>query len=112
MSFSGEPQEIDVILWNSLERKNAPFTMSTGNSSGFSLIELAIILLIAGIIMTPALMNYQIYYKERQVSTTTRNIDQVKRALQKYAALYGCYPVPGNPSAATTDVTFGQEAIA
>src|SRR5207237_301543 len=111
ISFSGEPQEVDVILRNSLKRKNAPFNMPTGKPSGFSLIELAIILLIAGIIMTPTLMNYQLYYKERQVSTTTRDIGLVKRALQKYASLYGCYPLPGNPAAASTDVTFGQEAI-
>jgi prepilin-type N-terminal cleavage/methylation domain-containing protein len=80
--------------------------------SGFSLIELAIGLLIVGLITAPMLTEYAAW-KNSQISNFTKgNAFTVKNALMKFALNNGCYPVPATPGIASSNAAFGVEAIA
>jgi prepilin-type N-terminal cleavage/methylation domain-containing protein len=83
-----------------------------GTSRGFSLIEVAFGLIIIGVIMTPLIMGYGIYLKQRQIDISTGDIGLVKAALQRYVILNGCYPLPAAPGAGSGNGAFGQEAVA
>jgi prepilin-type N-terminal cleavage/methylation domain-containing protein len=83
----------------------------TNRSHGFSLIEVAVGLLIISIIITPMIVTYNLYIKERQITTSTGNIGLFKTALQRYVIRYGCYPLPATPGVTSANATFGQEAV-
>lgn len=77
------------------------------NSDGFSLIEVAIGLLIIGIIMAPMLDEYAAYKNSLIVDTTKGNSSVIQDALQKYAVNTGWYPAPASPGVNSTNVNFG-----
>lgn len=81
-------------------------------SDGFSLIEVALGLLIIGIIIAPMLNEYAIYKNSLIVGTTKSDISTVKEALLKYAINTGWYPAPAAPGLNSTDVNFGVQSVA
>ena len=85
---------------------------STNRNRGFSLIEVAIGILIIGIIMGPMITAYSIYLKQHALDVSRNNTGAARVALQRYVTHYGCYPLPGNPGVTSTNATFGQEAVA
>src|ERR1039458_6623434 len=81
----------------------------TDKSHGFSLIEVAIGLLIIGIIIAPMMDAWAVYKKQQEYSLTTGNLATIKTALQKYVLNTGTYPAPGDPGLASANANFGQE---
>ena len=80
------------------------------NAAGFSLIEVAIGLMIIGLLMTPLIQGYKQYLLGKQVSDTKAVITTVQSAMVKYVAKYGRYPLPSDPDIAVGAAGLGQEA--
>ncbi|HNQ92826.1 MAG TPA: prepilin-type N-terminal cleavage/methylation domain-containing protein [Alphaproteobacteria bacterium] len=79
-------------------------------SDGFSLIEVAIVLLILGILIVPAIYLYNIGIQTQRHSQKEASIKAATMALTKYALLHGRYPIPADPGIAMGAPTFGHSA--
>jgi type II secretory pathway pseudopilin PulG len=62
--------------------------------AGFSLIEVAVTLLIIGLILGALIVPLTTQVSQRNVSATTRTLDEIKEALLGYAAASGRLPCP------------------
>ncbi len=78
-------------------------------SSGFSLIEVSILLMILGILMVPFIRLLDLEMQDKIWSETSENPMVVRNALQKFALAYGRYPVPARRSASPGDADYGRE---
>jgi prepilin-type N-terminal cleavage/methylation domain-containing protein len=67
---------------------------------GFTLIELCIVLIISGLLLTAGLRAFNIYLRQQQVSETKSNIAAIQEALDGYAQANGHYPCPAPIDAA------------
>ena len=76
---------------------------------GFSLIEVALGLLIIGIIIGPMMAQYASWKNSQKIDLTNGNGDTVRAALREYALNNGCYPLPATPNVNSTSAAFGQE---
>ena len=93
--------------------KGKAYIMAIRNKrDGFSLIEVAIGLLIIGLIIGPMMMQYGSWKNSQKIDLSKGNEDTVKSALMQYALNKGCYPLPAIPSVNSTSVNFGQETVA
>jgi len=71
--------------------------------AGFSLVELAIVLLITGILMSAGLSLLTVKRDAAQWETTKRNQDSIKQALINYLGKNQRLPCPANPIATPID---------
>lgn len=74
-------------------------------SSGFTLIELAIIILIAGILSIPLIQMYANYVVEKDVDTTKTRIIDAGRAISLSSTIR--YPCPSDRSLPPTNANYG-----
>lgn len=79
-------------------------------NDGFSLIEVAIGLLIIGLIVGPLIEEYAIWKNDQIRNLTNGNGHTIESALMKYALNAGCYPVPADPNQNTANANAGKEA--
>lgn len=79
------------------------------DEKGLSLIEVAMVLLIAGILTVPMVDLYTIYKETEKTEVTKNNITDVRNAVNKFAVKEGRYPIPASVSAVQGDVGFGHE---
>ncbi len=79
--------------------------MRKANSRGFSLIELAVVMVIIGILLVGILSAYTVQMRKQQVDTTRNNIVDAREALEKFAKDYGFYPCPADPGSTSTVAT-------
>ncbi|MDB5492028.1 MAG: hypothetical protein JWO78_1877, partial [Micavibrio sp.] len=79
------------------------FRDSSGHAreKGFTLIEIAIGMIIIGLLAVPYLQTYQAWKLKTITKETSDNASAVQSALAKYATRYGHYPLPANPSLAS-----------
>ncbi|MCK5374704.1 MAG: type II secretion system protein, partial [Alphaproteobacteria bacterium] len=77
---------------------------------GFTLIEIAAVLLISGISMMGIARFVNIYMKSAEHKTTIENLEMAYDALEEYAGLNGYYPCPANPEAAPGDSDYGRSS--
>ncbi|MBL4590126.1 MAG: hypothetical protein JKY11_08625, partial [Alphaproteobacteria bacterium] len=77
--------------------------------SGFSLIELAMLLVILGLLLTPFLHFLSLDRHQRIVATTEGNLRIIDSALSKYAVRTGYYPRPAVRNLSRSAVGFGQD---
>lgn len=82
------------------------------SAAGFSLIEVAIGLMVIGLLMGPIIHTYNLYIKSRQISQSQAVVDVVNSALLKYYEKFGFYPAPAHPNLAETAANFGSPATA
>lgn len=83
--------------------------MKYRQSSGFTLIEVAIVLLVGGLLITmigAALTNY---VKQSEIKTTQQRLDHIDEALQLFLSLHGRYPCPARFNSEPDTVNFGVE---
>ena len=88
-----------VIRW--INKKRA-------NSTGFSLVEFSIVILISGILLTSGIRAYKIYEEKKQVYKTREAMDTVLDALNRYMANYERYPCPASLTLGPSSGWFGQ----
>lgn len=82
---------------------------SIKHEGGFSLLEAALFLLIAGIIAAPMLEAYNQYLANRQNSKTYTAGSTIQNAMTEFYELYGRYPCPADPGIAIGDPEHGME---
>lgn len=78
------------------------------NQKGFTLIEIAIVIIIAGILLAflgDALTNY---LKNNRIETTEYRLEQIKKSLSQYLSINGSYPCPASRNLAADAANFGQ----
>lgn len=62
------------------------------NQEGFSLIEIMVVMFIAGIMMGVAVISYNTYTKMASTSATKTNLKTIKNAINIYKMQTGVYP--------------------
>lgn len=78
-------------------------------SKGFTLVELAVALLIVGLLMASALIPLSAQIEVRNVADTRRTVDQVKDAIIGFAQANGRLPCPANGASAAGTAGAGLE---
>lgn len=82
---------------------------SSGPQAGFSLVEMAFVMIIASL-MSLGLIKYYVLYKETQAVTHTREAVLVLNAsVRQFQTFFGRLPCPANPTLAPNDPNFGRE---
>ena len=74
---------------------------------GFTLIEVAIGLAILGILTIPVVQGYKLYLAEKIITESSSRLSTIQSALQKYAIMYGHYPIPAERNLGMGDAGFG-----
>lgn len=77
--------------------------------SGFTLIEMAVVVIIAGMIMIPILQSYTIWQADKRYEVTRERISTLQTMITSYVASNNRYPCPANPILLPTDDNYGQE---
>jgi len=78
-------------------------------ASGFSLIEVAIAMMVIGILLAIALQTYNLYLQSKVTLEMRTDLETVESALSKYVYRYGRYPLPAPRNAALGSATIGRE---
>lgn len=78
--------------------------------SAFSLIELAVVLVILGILLAAGITMGQSAVKSAERLNTLERMAVIKQALDAYAARNGYLPCPGNPTTLATSASYGSES--
>lgn len=76
---------------------------------GFSLIQLAIVLTVAGVLISGFLQLYKIEEKRRLMAKTDYAIFTVTDSLSKYLSRNGRYPCPARTDRSASDEDYGEE---
>ncbi len=76
---------------------------------GFSLIELAIVIIISGVLFAAAVTGYKNYFETSRVQKTQVKFDTITRAMDRFFEAYGRYPCPARLDLGPNDVDFGVE---
>jgi type II secretory pathway pseudopilin PulG len=79
------------------------------NSAGYSLIELATVMIIIGLLVAPMLAAYASYQKKLAFEVTDDNIALVSTAMGAYRAMNGRYPCPASLTADRESPDYGRE---
>ncbi len=77
--------------------------------NGFSILEIAIVLVIAGLLLTMLLPTYKIYQNSKDYNKTIEHMEMVQETLREYYGLNGHYPCPANPNSSTGSANYGRE---
>ncbi len=76
---------------------------------GFTLVEIAISLIILGVFITPLLVLYDQYNKKQQVETTHKNVQSAYARIEEFYHLNKRYPMPAPLDVASGAAGNGQE---
>ncbi len=76
---------------------------------GFSLIELALVLVMAGLVITPAISIYHQQSVEDDWDRTEAHVNSSTDELGRFRSIHGRYPCPASETAAPGDLTYGHE---
>lgn len=79
---------------------------------GFTLIEMAIVILIGGIMMSLFASALLSYMKKNEIITTQYRLEQIQTALDRYLRVNGRYPCPSDRRLGPDDTNFGREVAA
>lgn len=79
------------------------------NSNGFTLVELAIVIIITGLLMIPAFQMYDTYLYEKRVRETRDHLARIQTELAVFQIKKGRYPCPSDRSLSILSVDFGVE---
>lgn len=73
-------------------------SMTRPGQAGFSLLELAIVLLIVGVLMGGLIMPLSARMAQQKVDSTRQQLDQIRQALVGHALAHDALPCPATPS--------------
>lgn len=80
--------------------------------TGFTLLEVAIVLLISGILFSIGIMAYDLYSKNQKYAQTWKNMETIRNALAEYQIKTGFFPCPANPALGPADTGYGDASPA
>ena len=75
--------------------------------AGFTLLEIGIVLLLAGGTMLAAARAAKVYTINLQYDNTLENLRFAQNALDEFVGLNGFYPCPADPTLDSTQVNYG-----
>jgi prepilin-type N-terminal cleavage/methylation domain-containing protein len=78
---------------------------------GFSLVEIAIVLVVIGLIISGGLLGLSPVLQANKLTQTNAQMDKIDKALQVYVIQNGCLPCPANPTDANSATKAGQAEI-
>ncbi len=79
------------------------------NECGFTLIDVAILTLVIGLLAAPWIQSYNTQQKRLEIASTNGNFAEITAAISAYYFNNGYYPCPADPTLGPDDITFGQE---
>lgn len=79
------------------------------SASGFTLIELSIVILIIGVVLAAVATPYRLYVMEQQRLTTEENMEKIANAISNHLKQNGRYPCPASLTSARGDADYGME---
>lgn len=74
----------------------------------FTVLEMALVLLVFGILLTGFLSYYKIYTEQMRMERTERSVKNIRQALLSFRITNDYYPCPARADLPVTDVNFGQ----
>ncbi len=77
------------------------------NSKGFTVIELAFVIMVSGLLMITAFTIYNSYQKQGDIRTTIDNLRLNEQALARFYSSYNFYPCPADPALPPGDPLYG-----
>lgn len=80
---------------------------SRRSKRGFSLIEMAIVLVVIGIVLSGGLLAVSPVLESSKGNETNSKLDRVEQALTLYVIRYGCLPCPADPDIASGTANAG-----
>ncbi len=89
--------------------RKLPLSGSGRNVCGFTLIEVAISMMILGVIMASGLSAYQVYRQKQEMTKTTQVVQTVNQALQTFKSNFGRYPCPAPILEPRNSANYGRE---
>lgn len=85
-------------------------TMKTsGADRGYTLVELAIVITILGIIIAAGVAAYTLYLKDSRYQATERALSMAQVSIAGFRSLHGHYPCPASPTAQPGDADYGYQ---
>jgi prepilin-type N-terminal cleavage/methylation domain-containing protein len=90
-----------------IARKNNGFSRK---DSGFTLIEIAIVLVISSLLIIPALRIFDQWLDQSRTATNQKRIDAIQQSLTNFMGRYGRMPCPSSFIGQPADATYGREA--
>ncbi len=82
------------------------------SAKGFSIVELALVLIIFGMVISTVMLGYKYYLNRNQADTTAETFNEVGTALFEFQIQEGRYPCPARLAAAPSDADYGVENCA
>jgi prepilin-type N-terminal cleavage/methylation domain-containing protein len=83
--------------------------MKKSDSRGFTIVELAIVMIIFGLFASIILYALQTYYRNAERKVTKDSLVYSQIAIMEFRALKGRYPCPADPNLSPGDVGYGTE---
>jgi prepilin-type N-terminal cleavage/methylation domain-containing protein len=77
------------------------------NEKGFSLVEVAIVLFISGLVFTMVMFAYKTYATSETLEITQEAIETTQQANFFYRLIYATYPCPADPTLAPNHAQYG-----
>lgn len=77
------------------------------DQSGMTLIDMAMVLMVLGLLLTPALGTYKNWKIEKERGETQKNQLAINKAIADYYFINGEYPCPANPALGPQDANYG-----
>ena len=90
-----------------MTKEKSSLYMNNTQQSGYTLIQMAIALLVIGIIAGVFLQTYSLYEQTQKMITTQDSVKLAVDKIQIYRQSYGKYPCPSAMNVARTDVNYG-----
>jgi prepilin-type N-terminal cleavage/methylation domain-containing protein len=84
--------------------------IQTGQTQkGFTLVELALVLIIFGLVLSAVMAGFTLYNKQATAGKTDEAMQNSDAALLEYVARFGVYPCPADPTLGPGDANYGRE---
>ena len=92
-------------------KKIGRFTKGQTRQSGYTLLQMAIGMLVIGIIMAYSGYVYSLYLKNKNITQTQSNVQNMVSAIQTYRQVNGRYPCPAAMNVPRNDPAYGVETV-
>lgn len=79
--------------------------------AGFTLVEMAMVLVIIGLVVAPAVGLYNLYSAQQREDKTIMAMNAAWNAIDGFRSMYGRYPCPAPYNAIRTSSAYGHEAL-